>query len=351
MTEKEWLEFGYEKHIIDNVDYSECMKFCDCYNAWFSSLFYRSKPQTIDRIECCYNRYFLDSEFIEKYMIDLNENDISLFLNCCILSYNLSKKEYYRILQILTNVYNYVVDTHFTMFNPVSFDIVKRYVNRSFFEDMNLSRVVSSQEYDILYRSVVDYQIYAFKQSQCLLLLLNFYLGLRIGELAALKFTDFDLINNVVIVQRTYVKSYLRDGAVRVGALRYYIDDGCKTTAGVRCVPLCEPALELYEKIVKLHSFRNYRSEFLCYDGKDIIKPRSLAGCLTRLCKLCGVAHIRSHDIRKTLATRLHEENMPTRMISDILGHSEISTTEKYYIKSKKDYAEMIKYLNIVMKN
>lgn len=351
MTEKEWLEFGYEKKIIDEVDYVNCEIFERCYIEYFRSLSMRVKPQTLDRIEVCYNKYFISSDFVGKYMIDLTENEIALFLNKCILDYNLSRKEYYRIYQIVKGVYDYVSDTRITLFNAISFDTVKRYVNHTFAENMNFSRIVSDWEYNSLYRAVVDSRIYVFKQSQCLLLLLNFYLGLRIGELAGLKFSDFDIVNRVVHVQRTYTKSYDRLENARTGAIRYYIDDCCKTTAGVRDVPLCDCAVELYNEIVKWHRARGYHSEYLCYDGKDVIKPRSLAGCLTRLCRLCGIAHIRSHDIRKTLATRLHDENMPTRMISDILGHTEMSTTEKYYIKSKKDYAEMIKYLNIVMKN
>ena len=31
MTEKEWLEFGYEKKIIDEVDYVNCEIFERCY--------------------------------------------------------------------------------------------------------------------------------------------------------------------------------------------------------------------------------------------------------------------------------------------------------------------------------
>lgn len=47
MTEKEWLEFGYEKKIIDEVDYVNCEIFERCYIEYFRSLSMRVKPQTL----------------------------------------------------------------------------------------------------------------------------------------------------------------------------------------------------------------------------------------------------------------------------------------------------------------
>lgn len=50
-----------------------------------------------------------------------------------------------------------------------------------------------------------------------------------------------------------------------------------------------------------------------------------------------------SHDIRKTFATRLHNSGMPSRAISDLLGHSEISTTEQSYIVSTNAGIEQLR--------
>lgn len=52
---------------------------------------------------------------------------------------------------------------------------------------------------------------------------------------------------------------------------------------------------------------------------------------------MCGVTYFNSHSIRKTFATILHHHNVPTRIISDLLGHSEIGTTENCYILSYDD--------------
>lgn len=47
-----------------------------------------------------------------------------------------------------------------------------------------------------------------------------------------------------------------------------------------------------------------------------------------------------THMIRKTVATKMHFAGIPSRMIADMLGHADISTTEKCYILTDAEYAE-----------
>lgn len=43
-----------------------------------------------------------------------------------------------------------------------------------------------------------------------------------------------------------------------------------------------------------------------------------------------GVPHRRLHDARHTAATMLLAQGVPTRVVMEILGHSQISVTSKY---------------------
>ena len=50
--------------------------------------------------------------------------------------------------------------------------------------------------------------------------------------------------------------------------------------------------------------------------------------------------------IRKMFATMLHFANVPTRVIADLMGHSEIGTTENSYILSfANSYTRMYEYM------
>ena len=56
--------------------------------------------------------------------------------------------------------------------------------------------------------------------------------------------------------------------------------------------------------------------------------------------------YFNSHKIRKTFASTLHDNGVPTRVISDLMGHSLLSTTENCYILSRSEnYVNVYNYM------
>lgn len=206
-------------------------------------------------------------------------------------------------------------------------------------KEEKLERALSTNIAHHIQEAVVHENIYPQKRSAALLLCMNFYLGLRIGELSALRFIDFDTENRVLHLQNGDSKSYERDENGERKKL-VYTTGTPKTKNAVRDIPLVPEAVYIYKLIEQHHKSQNYKSDYLCYDGADTIRVRSLDRTLTRLCNLCAAKHYNSHLIRKTFATVLHHANVPTRVISDLMGHSEIRTTEENYILSFEDKNE-----------
>lgn len=345
MTRGEWLDIGYDKGIIDTEDYA-LIKFKDIYAQWFLMKLKAIKEQSCDRIEVCYNRYYVDSDFVEMYVSKITEEDIVQFLNSRILKAgNMTYKEFRRMLQIVNNVLVYAKDLKLGGARLYDWDLIKRYLPiASLDSGMKKEFAVPVSDVAKLIDLVVNYKIYPVKHSACLCLCLNFYLGLRIGELASLTFHDFDLDRNVVKVYKTESKFYNRseDGS-KIGTMVYRVVDDVKTVYSVREVPLMPEALFILEKIRQYHKNCNYDSPFLAYDGADTVLSRSLDRTLRRLCQLCDIPYFNSHQIRKTFATTLHFNGVPTRVISDLLGHSEIATTENNYILSYSGNYEKIR--------
>ena len=133
---------------------------------------------------------------------------------------------------------------------------------------------------------------------------------------------------NVVKVTKTESKYYERNKeGEKVGGMVYKIEESTKTVYSIREIPMLSEVKYFYELIKKEHSRKGYDSKYLAYDGKEGVFVRALDRSLRYLCSVVGCHSFSTHYIRKTFATKLHFHNVPTRVISDLLGHSELHTT------------------------
>lgn len=348
MTEAEWLAIGYEKNIIEIMNQEEIL-FKDAYAAWFKMKMTCVKPSSLDRIEVTYNRYYANHPIVEKCISKITEKDIIDFLTPVILSdARITLKELQRILQIIRGTLIYLRDIGKGGVCLYDWEKIKRYIPMDRLNvDKRLEEAVPVVQVEKLIEHVVKYKIYSQKQCGCLALCMNFYLGLRIGELASLTFNDFDFERGVVKIYKTEAKYYerLEDGS-KIGSMVYRVVDSCKTFYSVREIPVLPEVKQIYEHIREWHKVHHIDSPYLASDGDDVILVQSLATTLRKLCTLCDVPYFNSHLIRKTFATKLHFSGVPTRVVSDLMGHAEIGTTENSYILSYgKNYLKIMEYM------
>lgn len=339
MTLQEWVAIGVDKGIVEPSSCEE-KSFYDCFRSWFLMKMKSVRKQSLDRIEVTYRKYYADSAFVQKNVSAIDETAVLDFLTCTVVNNGgVSQKEFARIYQIVNNVMRYCKDLKIGGARLIDWEKIKNYVPASaIVRNDSEEKPLNSSHVARLFHAVIEKKVYFLKQNACLCVLLNFYLGLRIGELASLTWNDIDFENKLLYVSKTETKYYERDAeGKRVGAMHYHVQDGVKTACSFRCVPLVEEAVYLIGLIRTHHDVMGYSSPYLAYDGGNTILVRSLDRTLRRLCVLVDVPYFNSHVIRKTVATNLHYGGCPTRVISDILGHSEISTTENSYILSVND--------------
>src|SRR5262245_58004716 len=92
-------------------------------------------------------------------------------------------------------------------------------------------------------------------------------------------------------------------------------------------IPLSAPALQL------LH--RRYEQQGAdvpwVFPGRDDGKPRhDMRYVFDRVCKTAGIHGLRTHDLRHSYASHLVSAGFGLPVISQLLGHSQISTTSRY---------------------
>lgn len=354
MTEKEWLDIGLEKGIIDTAEY-EPITFENAYREWFvMKVNCAKKMQSVDRIEVTYNKYFVGSDIVDMHISKISDADIIKTLHRIIYAYpHMTLKEFAKVMQIMKSPLLYMRDIGKGGVPLHDWEMIKRNVPMDKLESKpDKDYAIPMKTVEHLIECVVHKHIYPAKYCTSMLLVMNFFLGLRVGELASLTFDDFDLERNVVKIYKTESKFYERseDGS-KLGVMVYRVVDSTKTVYSVREIPLLPEVKLILQKIKERHAECGYDTPYLCYDGNETIKVRSLDRTLRRLCDLCEVKYFNTHLIRKTFATMLHDGGVPTRAISDLLGHSEIATTENSYILSYADkYAQYLGYMQGALK-
>lgn len=344
MTEKEWINMGYTNGIIETAA-ENVAEFDMVYKKWMIYKSGRIKGQSIDRMECTYNRYYADSPLASMRICEINENAVIEFLNGIFANYgSVTLKEYRRIYQIVNNVLEFALDFQEPGARLLNWKTVKNY---SYTNHVVTKKKEETSVSDSDIEKLRDFVLsggYFEKQSACLLLMFNFYVGLRVGELSALEWSDVDIDKRILSVSKTEIKKYERLPDGSRGRLVYEIEDCTKTKAGTRKIPLCDKAVVMIRLLKIHHEKMGYNSKRLLYDGADIIGTRSLEQALRKICKLAEVPLFNTHRIRKTVATKMHYKGLPSRTIADILGHADISTTEKCYILTDTEYFATVSY-------
>lgn len=337
MTEQEWISNGYAMGVVE-PDYIDMVTFHDMYRQWFHMKCRKVKPETVDRIECTFNRWFLsERRFLDTPCAKMDETYLVEWLTGVIIrAGNVTGREFDRIYQIIYGVLLYARDMDVKGVKLMDWAKIKRYMPNEHIIRKNKQEVaIPRKDIDALFKAVLVENIYPLKKSASLCLLANFYMGLRIGELAALEWRNVDLNRRCVHIDKTTVKYFERDENMeRCAGMKYRAVEGTKTLTSVRDIPLCDEAVYLLGLLREHHDQMHYESEYLAYDGTPTILDRSLDRTLRRLCKLCDIPIYNTHKIRKTFATYLHDSRVPIKTVSALLGHADVTTTAQFYIKT-----------------
>lgn len=159
-------------------------------------------------------------------------------------------------------------------------------------------------------------------------ILLSLYLGLRIGEICALRWEDFDLENGLLCVKRSIqrIPNLEFEMNSNINNKTKIIIDNPKTNNSIRKIPI--PS-------VWLPFIRQNQKKEECYvlTGRTVyLEPKSYYRKYKKIMKKCGLEHFNYHALRHTFATRCIENEFDVKSLSEILGHANVSTTLQRYV-------------------
>ena len=149
--------------------------------------------------------------------------------------------------------------------------------------------------------------------------------GLRIGEICALKWSDINVADGTITVQRTIERIYVVEGEKKHTQL---VINTPKTVNSCREIPMSKELLAMVKPMKKV-----VNADFYVLTNEDKpTEPRTYRNYYNKLMEKLDIPKLKYHGLRHSFATRCIEAGCDYKTVSVLLGHSNISTTLNLYV-------------------
>ncbi len=288
-----------------------------------------SSPNTIIRHRQHYNKYLATSKLDKMAFCKINELVFETECNRIVKEFALTSKEWVNVKTILNGMFDFAKRMKYLPENPipniritVKFRQIVKKTGKT--QTYNTEEIAAINKYlDDKYHETGDVAFMAVR--------INFMMGLRVGELVSLKWTDIEDIQ--IHVVREEVRDQ-RNNSVTVA-------EHTKTNTD-RYVYLIPEALEILDKLP-------HEGEYIFMRDGARLTSRQINYVLEKYAERNGLKTKSSHKLRKTYASMCNAKGVPIDFIREQLGHSSLSTTYGYIynpLTEKETYEALTRALS-----
>ena len=283
------------------------------------------KPSSFDREVRTGN---LINKYIGNYTFEqLSTSFIQTELINKLKDNNYSYSTIHKVYVLLNECLQYAVDTDKLDKNPCR--LVKQ-PPKKMFEKKEI-RWLSEDEIKLFkeqavckYKTGNDRYIYGLPIS------LIIYTGLRCGELAALKWSDIDFENKKIYVRKNIVTIYDYEDTEKK-TRKVNLQPSTKTSEG-RTIPLIKSAEDILNSIKSKYQEIN-PDGFIINNSDKMVHVDTISDSYTNIAKTAGIENpLGIHTLRHTFASLLIKKGVDIKIVSDILGHKDVSFTYNIYV-------------------
>lgn len=303
----------------------------------------------IKRIYVDWNKYYKGKDIANIPVQNMTQIYLDKWVHQTIKDYNLTRKQYYNMSIIIRQCLDYCCQLNILQSNPFRDVKINKKLFRKVRKPKSKTQVFLVKEQLLLFNEANNSFLRCPKCTTPLMIMFNFFLGLRIGELTALKWTDIE--DNYLYVHRSEVEDVKLDlNTGDVISTSFKVVEYTKSDAGDRYVYLNSEAKKIL-RIVKRVNFEYGRND----DGFIFLNMRNgrrtttdaVSTYLQNLCIRAGIANKSSHKIRKTYISSLFDHNINIDTIRRMAGHESEKTTLQNYCFDQTDSDD----LNALLEN
>lgn len=170
-------------------------------------------------------------------------------------------------------------------------------------------------------------------------ILFDLYTGVRRGELCALRWRDYNEKTGRITIDET-VRRLTNYDAKPGEPKTILVFNDTKTDSSCR-----ELQLPVFLQDLIAEQKRKYTTKFHVPQPDDFIffsrngkmlDPDNLQHHFLRILRKLGLEELKFHAIRHTFATRAIESGIDVSTVSGILGHSNVTTTTRFYVHPRE---------------
>lgn len=249
---------------------------------------------------------------IEPYFKELSVLEITNKLECAEMMKDLSVSICKSIYCVLNQILKFASDRYSVTVPDLvrsEFDIGKR----------SVKVFTQSEQKDLISLLFCDTDIFKTAILMCL------FTGLRLGEICALKWSDIDLENKILTVNRTVQRLPVEGQKTKT----LLVETLPKSEYSRREIPLPDTVLTL---LMKFGNGKTY-----VFGANKPLEPRALQYRFKKMLKEAGIENKNFHILRHTFSTNCIEGGIDVKSLSEILGHSDVKITLNCYVHPSMD--------------
>lgn len=311
------------------------------YPLWLDLKSYETTASgSIRRIDSDWVKFYRNDPIIDMDVRTLSKAFLKEWALKLIRNRNMTKTQYYNMSIIIRQGLDYAVDHDVITKNPFREFTVEGKLFRKVKKPSDETQVFLTTE-----RPLIEAEAWAdFEEKGCtsaLAIPLAFQLGVRIGELVALKSTDIYPNGKYIHVQRMAQRQATQrpDGSWQYS--KWEVVDHVKSSAGDRDVFLPKEARRIIKIILQTNEENGYYDQdYLFVDRGKRINPRVVDTRIRKYCDHINIIQKSTHKVRKTYISTLIDGGVNINEIRKEVGHEDEHTTYKSYCFNRQTQSD-----------
>ena len=295
---------------------------------------YGVSNNTLQKYNSDYIRYFQGTEFENMDIRKMNEEDITAFIINRVTNLSLKEKAGNTLWGYISGTFKHARTTRMISENPCEY-VEKR--NFAKFYDRSRKtvqeRTINDNDMILLLNEIKKSHQDKPEYIQSYAVELAIYTGMRVGEIAALRWKNVRNDLGVIIICES--EKYDR-------GKKEFIISSTKTGKG-REFPISEEINKILSEVKKIEIKNGFIGEFVFQNESGRIHARSISHCMRYKCHQAGIDVKGIHALRRTLNSKMRCAGISSVIAASLLGHSEQVNAQNYtYDTSDMEYKKEI---------